>query len=183
MKSEKIELADFSQNKIKCKIDKIYENLHSSSNLLALNSIKNPQTTHTQHRLISSKSNEKDYFMTLINNYQTKNKGIKTIANKVDHFASKEAFHRKPLDIKSKLKTMLTSKQGFKLDVSRNNYETDIKTKNIVKKLNLAGNSTTTGKTYATAGTYPKFQRNVASSLERTPGISDFHKPKELSNT
>ena len=70
--------------KIKFKIDSLYENLKSSSNVVVNHSLL------AKGKLITSKSNYNDYFMTLLNNYQSKNRRIRTIADKLDKFTAKE---------------------------------------------------------------------------------------------
>ena len=72
---------DLTDNKITNKLRKLYQNLNTSKPNTIVSSRQNTihnNMPNTSRKLISSKSNENDFFMILLNNYQTKHKGIKT---------------------------------------------------------------------------------------------------------
>ncbi len=164
---------DLTDNKITNKLRKLYQNLNTSKPNTIVSSRQNTihnNMPNTSRKLISSKSNEKDFFMILLNNYQTKHKGIKTIANRVDQIVNKENSQRKSLETKTKLSSFITTKKLFNIDKNKSINDSEIKSQEHYKNYNRISNSkflcNPINKKYQTF--YEDIQRNViGSSLEK----------------
>ena len=166
---------EYNDNKITKKLRKLFENLNTSKPNTIVSSRQNTTQNiipNTSRKLISSKSTEKDYFMTLLNNYQTRHKAIKTIASRVDKIVNKVNFQRRSLEVKTKLSSLITSKKPFKIDKNKSVNDSEVRSQEHYKNYNKVKNckflNNLLDNKYKTF--YEDIQRNIiGSSIEKKP--------------